>query len=158
MKVTVKGIPRAQTQLKKTLDLSEALRAELTARAAARVHAEVYRLTPVDTGALRASGQVTVAGDVITYRNPQPYTPFVEHGTGIRGEASWQDIFRSSSFADYLPETPKPAFSPTWPGMVGQPFARPAIVFGISALINDLRELISKAVYELYYSVTAKRK
>jgi hypothetical protein len=140
MKVTVKGIPRAKEQLKKALGLDFTIRKTLTAVTAERIRTEAYSRTPVCTGALRASGKVVVHGDDISYVNPRPYAPFVEYGTGQRGAATWEDFYGRSRLEKYL-RAPTPAFRSDWPGMPAQPYARPAIVATMDALVDTLRNI-----------------
>lgn len=71
---------------------------------------------PVDTGALRDSitietseGESTASARVGPH---MPYADFVEYGTGVRGAGS--------------PGAGKGPYSSTWPGMVAQPYMRPA--------------------------------
>ena len=141
MKIGIKGIEKAKATLKKALTLSPALERTLTAAAAERLRHEAYIRTPVDTGALRAAGAVSVFGGEIDYINPTPYAYFVELGTGIRGSASWEDFYGRSRLDKYWP-TFKPKFSKTWPGMEAQPFIRPAIVVTMDALSEQLRTLV----------------
>jgi HK97 gp10 family phage protein len=75
-------------------------------------------LCPVDTGALQASITIdpleepgkTVVGRVGPHTD---YDVYVEFGTGIAGASS-------------AGAGPGP-YSPTWPGMIAQPYMRPAI-------------------------------
>lgn len=74
-------------------------------------------LCPVDTGALRDSISTTVEELGKTIRGSvaptMPYASYVEFGTGIAGA--------SSAGAGPYP------YSPQWPGMVAQPYMRPAL-------------------------------
>lgn len=75
-------------------------------------------LCPVDTGALQGSiGPVEIeALDKTIRATVEPHTDYaayVEFGTGIRGS--------SSAGAGAGP------YSPRWPGMVAQPYMRPAV-------------------------------
>ena len=78
---------------------------------------ESQALVPVDTGELKASGSVVVVETDKTVRAEVVYSAghaaFVEFGTGIRGASS--------------PGAGPYSYSPTWPGMVAQPYLRPAL-------------------------------
>ena len=74
-------------------------------------------LCPVDTGALQASISTEIEELAKTIRGSvapdTDYAAYVEFGTGIAGAAS--------AGAGEGP------YSPTWPGMVAQPYMRPAV-------------------------------
>ncbi len=74
-------------------------------------------LVPVDTGALKESGAVTLyeQGNVITAIVDYPihYAGYVEFGTGIAGSSS--------------PGAGPYPYNDSWPGMVAQPYLRPAL-------------------------------
>lgn len=78
---------------------------------------------PVDTGALRDSitSKITETAKTIvaTVDAGMPYAGYVEFGTGIRGSETGNGPF---------------PYNPSWPGMVAQPFMRPAM--------DDTRETI----------------
>jgi hypothetical protein len=141
LKITIKGIFQARKQLKKTLTLGPILERTLTAVTAERLRTEAYKRTPVDTGALRAAGTVSVFGGEIDYINPRPYAWYVEFGTGIRGSASWEDFYGRSRIERYWPQ-PNPEFSATWPGMVAKPYVRPSVVIVMDALFGELQTLV----------------
>ena len=71
----------------------------------------------VDTGELKASGRIAIDDSGKTVVGTVEYTadhaPFVEYGTGIAGAAS-------------AGAGPGP-YSESWPGMVAQPYLRPAL-------------------------------
>jgi len=74
-------------------------------------------LVPVDTGELKASGEilpVEETGKTVTcgVQYTAAHAGYVEFGTGIRGAVS--------------PGAGKGPCSSTWPGMVAQPYLRPA--------------------------------
>jgi hypothetical protein len=79
---------------------------------------EAEAIVPVDTGELRESGHVEapkdnagrVVGSVVFDAD---HAAYVEYGTGIRGA--------SSEGAGDGP------YNPNWPGMVAQPYLRPAL-------------------------------
>ena len=141
MKIAIEGIEKARAMLKKALTLGPGLEISLTAITGERLRREVYKRTPVRTGALRASGRVSVFGGDIDYINPRDYAWYVELGTGIRGARSWQDFYGRGRLEDYWP-TFTPTFSEEWPGMRPQPFIRPSIVVAMDSLTNDLRALV----------------
>lgn len=74
-------------------------------------------LVPVDTGALKASGQMSIddSGKTVvgTVDYTADYADYVEYGTGIRG-------------ADSADAGSGP-YNPNWPGMPAQPYLRPAL-------------------------------
>ena len=77
-------------------------------------------LVPVDTGALKDSGKTSVewtgtrVSGYVTYG--EYYAAYVEFGTGRRGSAS--------AGAGPFP------YNENWPGMVAQPYVRPALDIG----------------------------
>jgi HK97 gp10 family phage protein len=80
---------------------------------------EAKNLVPVDTGALQASiqkDQVTDDGEIVTatVSATMPYAGYVEFGTGKRGAESAGADLRHTYKMD-------------WPGMVAQPYLRPAL-------------------------------
>jgi hypothetical protein len=91
--------------------------------------ADAIKLTPVRQygpgGHLRASNQVILADEMITWVNYANYAQFVELGTGRAGGASW---------TPFLPEEQGPAYALAWPGMAQMPFLRPAVA-------RELKEL-----------------
>jgi len=70
---------------------------------------------PVDTGALRDSIDMTLSDDKrsAVIAPGVPYDAYVEFGTGIRGAAS--------------PGAGPFNYDANWPGMVAQPYMRPAL-------------------------------
>lgn len=85
---------------------------------------EANALVAVDTGELKASGHkedIVDDGAVITGAvcYDADHAPYVEFGTGRRGESTDQTF--------PLEEPREWSFSPTWPGMVSQPYLRPAL-------------------------------
>jgi hypothetical protein len=140
MRITFRGIPQAKRQLEKLLTLDTILQRVLTAATAERLRLEAFSRTPVRTGTLRDAGAVAVHGEAISYRNPTPYAPFVEWGTGERGARSWKDFFGSPRYyEDYVRDAYAPTFKAGWPGMKARPFARPAVVSAMDALASTLR-------------------
>ncbi len=81
------------------------------------VLAEAQEIVPVDTGALRNSGQVTLretdSSIIADVAFTEPYAAYVEFGTGIRGSQS--------------PGAGPYPYNPAWPGMAAQPYLRPAL-------------------------------
>ena len=77
-------------------------------------------ICPVDTGLLRSSIHITPAvrlgkeikGQVGT---SVEYAPFVEFGTGVRGESTNENTFFPVSY------------SPDWAGQIAQPYLMPAL-------------------------------
>lgn len=78
---------------------------------------EAQAIVPVDTGELKASGRVTVRetprSAVADVEFTADHAGYVEYGTGIRGS--------SSAGAGPYP------YNPNWPGMIAQPYLRPAL-------------------------------
>lgn len=78
---------------------------------------EAKALCPVDTGDLQDSieGAITVTEKTVvaSISAGMDYAGYVEFGTGIRGAES--------------PGAGPYPYNPTWPGMVAQPYMRPAI-------------------------------
>lgn len=81
---------------------------------------------PVDTGRLVSSGGAVVewAGQKVvgTVEYSAPYAAYVEFGTGARGAAS-----SGAGPYDYRMD---------WPGMVAQPYLRPALDQGRPAILE----------------------
>lgn len=81
------------------------------------VYEESQVLCPVDTGNLHdtAKTEVEIGNDAVTGSviYPASYAAYVEFGTGRRGASS----------AGAGPYT----YNPDWPGMVAQPYLRPAL-------------------------------
>jgi hypothetical protein len=144
MKVTIQGIPKAKETLKNALTIDNALRKILTSLTAERLRAEIYARTPFRTGALRAAGAVSVLRGTIAYTNPKPYAPYLEWGTGRRGERTWKDFYGAKRYKDYVPEPYTPRFKKDWPGMRSQAFLRPAIVVVMDELTETLRHTIEE--------------
>lgn len=97
------------------------------------VRDEAKALAPVDTGALRDSivsdVRETDKSAVGTVTVGVPYGPYVEFGTGRRGA--------ESANAGSGP------YNLDWPGMVPQPFMRPAVEVSRSAILDLFRSNIS---------------
>ena len=92
-------------------------------------------ICPVDTGALRESitTEVEEGKTVVGRVSPHvPYAVYVEFGTGIRGAAS--------------PGAGKGPYSDTWPGMVAQPYMRPALDGNRKAVEDLFRNEIALAL------------
>lgn len=92
------------------------------------VYEESQVLVPVDTGELKASGHVVEAEDDGQAVSGQvvydaEHAAFLEFGTGIRGAAS------AGAGADV-------SYSPTWPGMAAQPYARPGLDSARPAILD----------------------
>lgn len=86
--------------------------------AAEMVADEARRLAPVDTGALQESIRALESqadGDQVTVKVVADiyYAGYVEYGTGQRGAGS--------------PGAGPGPYDPNWPGMVAQPYMRPAL-------------------------------
>jgi len=91
---------------------------------------------PVDTGALRASITYeledldkTIRGTVAPH---MPYAVYVEFGTGIRGAGS--------AGAGAGP------YDPNWPGMVAQPYMRPAYEESKTEVFDIFRNDLASAI------------
>ncbi len=89
-----------------------------TEEAAGVVLVEAQAIVPVRTGALRDSGKVGEAREVNGRATAEviftePYSAYVEMGTGIRGSQS--------------PGAGPYPYNPAWPGMAAQPYLRPAL-------------------------------
>lgn len=102
--------------------------------AGAKIIADEAKITvPIDTGALQASigaQDAVVDGNTATalVTAGESYAPYVEFGTGQRG--------MESAGAGEGP------YSPHWPGMVAQPYMRPAL----DTRRNDVFEAIAQEV------------
>lgn len=87
---------------------------------------EAKAIVPVDTGELQESihSEVVWLGTKVTgtIKAEAPHAAFVEFGTGQRGAAS--------------PGAGPYTYSSTWPGMVAQPYIRPALDTGQGAIVE----------------------
>ena len=144
MKVTIQGIPKAKALLNKTLTIGPALDKVITSLVAERLRIETYSRTPVRTGALRAAAGVSVLRASIAYTNPKPYAPFVEWGTGERGKRTCKDFPGRERYEIYVLRPYTPTFTPGWPGMKAQPYARPAIVATMDPLAASLQRIVEE--------------
>lgn len=116
--VTIKGLDKLTSRLNKIsdMDLTKAIN-----KATALVHGQAKLNAPVDTGTLRGSIHMNVQrnGKNIqgrVYTNVE-YAPFVEFGTGIRGNGSYP----------YKVKNLKLQYKDDWQGMVAQPYMYPAL-------------------------------
>ncbi len=91
---------------------------------------EAEAIVPVDTGELRESGHVeievagTTATGFVVYDTE--YAAMVEYGTGERGAAS--------------PGAGEGPYDPNWPGMVAQPYLRPALDTARPAIVEVFKD------------------
>lgn len=87
---------------------------------------------PVDTGELKASGRVSVeqqgtviSGYIVYGGDGVDYAAYVEFGTGRRGAGS-------AGAGPY-------AYNQNWPGMVAEPYMRPALDIGRADVLDAFR-------------------
>ena len=118
--ITIKNLDKLSDKLKNlsTMDVESAVK-----KATAFVHGQAKELAPVDTRRLRGSihmnverKKTEVVGKVYTNLN---YAPYVEFGTGIRGDGSYP-------YANELKGI-NLVYKEDWQGMKSQPFLFPAI-------------------------------
>lgn len=121
------------------------------------VHAETMKAyassyVPVRTGRLQQSitAETTQDGDAVTITmganarssgkggSGEMYGPFVEYGTGQRGEAT------GASYKGHANEAL--SYNASWPGMEARPFIRPAVYDLEDVLRRDLARAIRKAM------------
>jgi HK97 gp10 family phage protein len=116
--VSVKVKPGVQASVDAALQLIQQ---------AAQIHC------PVDTGALRdsitAESQETGSTIVGNVGPHMPYADYVEYGTGQKGD----------------PTAPYPHVA-SWPGMVAQPYMRPALDESKGAILDLFRSNISTGI------------
>ena len=93
-------------------------------------------LVPVDTGDLKGTGRVADAGvekgkvtASVVYGEGLDYAAYVEFGTGRRGAAS-------------AGAGPYP-YKESWPGMVAEPYMRPALDTGRQDVLDAVRDALS---------------
>lgn len=129
--ITISGIEELQRKLG-NLKSQKAVRFAVS-QATALVEGSARAGCPVKTGSLRNSihmrveeSERRVVGVVYT---SMEHAPFVEFGTGVRGDGSYPYEKRTNLALSYDPE---------WPGQVAQPFLVPAL------LIN--RDRINKLI------------
>lgn len=100
------------------------------------VYQESQALVAVDTGELKSSGGTSVewtgkrVDGYVEYS--APHAAYVEFGTGIRGA--------SSAGAGPFP------YSPNWPGMVAQPYLRPALDRSRDKILDAFKEALGTLV------------
>lgn len=108
-------------------------------QAAEVVLEEAEAIVPVDTGELRESGHTEIEVEGSTVHGyvvfDSPHAGYVEFGTGQRGAAS--------EGAGPYP------YDPNWPGMVAQPYARPALDTARPAIIEIFRDNVVLASKQL---------
>lgn len=114
----IKNIDRCLGRLNKISDVNIN---ESVKQATTFVHAQAKALAPVDTGALAGSIHMDVknSGKTIegrVYTNLQ-YAPYVEFGTGIRGNGSYP----------YTLKDIKLEYKDNWQGMNAQPYMYSAL-------------------------------
>lgn len=88
---------------------------------------EAEAIVAVDTGELRDSGHIEVVSDssaAVVFDSD--HAAFVEYGTGQRGAAS--------------PGAGEGPYSTSWPGMVAQPYLRPALDTARPAIVEIFRD------------------
>ncbi len=88
---------------------------------------EAEAIVAVDTGELRDSGHIEVVSDssaAVVFDSD--HAAFVEYGTGRRGAAS--------------PGAGDGPYDPNWPGMVAQPYLRPALDTARPAIVEIFRD------------------
>lgn len=129
--ITIKGIDSLIHKLNK-ISNTEQVKATMD-KAVLLVHAHAKALAPVDTGALAGSihpktivGRKEIIGKVYTNLN---YAPFVEFGTGIKGNGTYpnKDVklsYRNTPWV-YTPDGGDTFYRTE--GQVAQPFMYPAI-------------------------------
>lgn len=101
------------------------------------VQAEAKLLCPVDEGELRnsISTKVDVSNEGVTgkvYTNKE-YAPYVELGTGSRGEASYDGEMDVT-------------YNTEWAGQPAQPYLYPALKNNEEAVIRDIQKDIAKEI------------
>lgn len=102
--------------------------------AAVAVRDEARALCPVDTGALVSSLTVSELSEDMGTAEAAVFTDvgyagYVEFGTGIRGAAS--------------PGAGPYPYNPNWPGMVAQPYLRPALDTAMQASIAAIERAVA---------------
>lgn len=116
--VTIKNIDRLQQRLNKiaNIELKKAM-----IDATKLVHAQAKELAPVDTGNLAGSihQEVKIKGENLEGRvfTNVEYAPYVEFGTGIKGNGSYPYKINGLNLA----------YKEDWVGMVAQPYMYPAL-------------------------------
>ncbi len=135
IRATATATPRGSSGQFIQSRITPAIRAAVQA-ATQLVLEEAQSIVPVDTGELRDSGRMDVRdGDktvIGTVEFTADHSAYVEWGTGIAGA--------SSAGAGKGP------YSPTWPGMVAQPYLRPALDTARSAIKEVFASQISAAM------------
>ena len=139
--ITINNLDKLSTKLNNlaNIDVEKAVK-----KATSFVHGQAKALAPVDTGRLRGSIHQNVekkvnlvVGKVYTNLN---YAPYVEFGTGIRGNGSYP--YESELKSINL------AYKEDWKGMKSQPFLFPAIKGSeeyVKSIINsDIKEKIRR--------------
>lgn len=111
---------------------------DATDQAAQMLQLEARALCPVRTGALRDSISILRGqSEKSCWAKVGPtldYAPYVEFGTGIRGEAS--------------PGAGRGPYSRLWPGMVAQPYLRPALEITKGPIRDVFQAQVSTGIRE----------
>lgn len=117
--VTVNGLARLEAKAKNLPSEVEQAMARGVNQAAGLVEGSAKRLCPVDTGNLRGSlhimKQATPSDAKAIVGTNVEYAPYVEFGTGVRGQSTNTNT------------NVKVSYSPDHAGQVAQPYLAPAL-------------------------------
>ncbi len=129
MGFNVDGIDKlkgALTALSNSDFADHALRKGLT-KAGKQVQATAKKLCPVDTGQLRNSIEVTQIENGVDIGTNVEYAPYVEFGTGQRGDSSV-------------------AHRHDWDGMAPRPFLHPALQANKKNVVKIVQDTLQKEI------------
>lgn len=135
------SIEGADSLLRKLNNLEAVFQSGAVARAVQRgcmvVQAEAVNLCPVDEGELRnsISKKLDISNNGVigkVYTNKE-YAPYVEFGTGSRGESTYD----GDASVTYNSE---------WAGMPAQPYLYPALKNNEEAVLRSIRNDISEEI------------
>lgn len=138
--VKVKGLDKLHNKLNSIADIKVK---KAVKKATAFVHGQAKELAPFDTGRLKGSIHMNVdvkysyvIGKVYTNLK---YAPYVEFGTGIRGDGSYP----------YSPDGLNLTYKKDWKGMKAQPYMYPALKGAedyVKTMINEDIKLSIKSI------------
>lgn len=140
MNLVFSGSNTLQSQLSKLLATQYPQKFAKALESAAKniVQAEAKTLCPVDTGRLRNSiSERTIQTKNETYSEVftnLEYAPYVEFGTGIRGEMSTYNKYMGSEIT----------YRQDWQGHPAQPFLYPALKNNEQRIVDYVKRILTK--------------
>lgn len=140
--IQIKDLDKLMSKFDK---LSEIDMEDFVTKATTHVHGQAKQLAPVDKGGLRNSIHMTIVKDTrkvvgCVFTNLE-YAPFVEFGTGIRGNGSYKYADKLNFSLTYNEE---------WPGMVAQPYMYPALKSSERLIRSEAKKYLHKDMQNIF--------